>query len=504
MLFPIKQLIEGRGAPLCVSKSTPVREALSLMVINDYSQLPVINDQGNLIGLISETSIINTYYQIDAEVSLLGITVDHCMSPAKTISPDSDIFEALNLLENRYAVVVVEGQKPVGILTDFDTTHFFRDLSEGLIIVEDIEVTLRKYIERVFPSDHSMDAALMRAFKESKRDPSRPAKEFEGLSFSEHIHLITTKENWKKFEAYFAPKEIFVKFMEQVGKIRNQLAHFRGRLEPIQLNALIRARDWLSTRPQFVSPTNEQLELAEIKPSDLTGTTAREGKYDPLQNWLALQAEQGKKSLQMDFSQIESLLGWKLPDAARNHPSWWSNDPDTHSQALSWMAAGWLVDNPNLGDGVVSFRQTTTALYYPFFSDLMARLKSARPGITQASKITTFNYVPVYTGVNGFIYYWTLPKEHVLRVDIYIDKLEKGATKAAFYGLERQKAEIEAEIGETLTWQPILEARASRIFAARPFHITDPTPEHEPAKQWGLAMMIKFLDSITPRLRELK
>jgi hypothetical protein len=500
MLFPIKQLIEGQDPLLCVPKTTLVREALTLMVENDFSQLPVINEEGNLIGIISEASIINTYYHIDTTLSLLDLTVDHCMALPRTISPESDIFDALNLLEDVYAVVVVENQKPVGILTDYDTTHFFRDLSEGLIIVEDIEVTLRQYIEAVFPNSHSMDAALMHAFKENKKDPYRPAKEYEELSFGDHIQLIVTEPNWGKFSDYFAPREFFTKLMRQVGDVRNQLAHFRGRLEPIQLNALVRGRDWLSARPKLASSIRETVGRAEINPADVPVQAAREGKYDPLQNWLVNQREDGQPRIQLGFTQIEELIGQKLPDSARKHRSWWTNDPATHPQAGSWVTAGWVVDDVDLGSEEVIFRKTNQALYYPFFTDLLFRLKSIRPGITQAQKAYLANWLSFSSGTPGFYFGWTLPKEPTLRVELYIDKGDKAENKAAFKALMNQKAEIESEIGEELTWTPLAEAQASRIYASIPFHITNPPEEHEKAKEWGVDMMLKFIDAFRPRL----
>ena len=61
MLFPIKKLLEGRPAPLTASSDTTVRDALTLMVQNDYSQLPIINTEGALTGLISQETVVRRY-----------------------------------------------------------------------------------------------------------------------------------------------------------------------------------------------------------------------------------------------------------------------------------------------------------------------------------------------------------------------------------------------------------------------------------------------------------
>jgi CBS domain-containing protein len=503
VLFPIKQLIKETDSLVCVQKTALVREALTLMIKNDFSQLPVVNEQGNLIGLISESSIINTYFHVGTALSLLDLTVDHCMAKPKTISPDSDILEALNLLENVYAIVVVEGQKPIGILTDYDTTKFFRDLSEGLIIVEDIEVTLRQFIEAVIPDSHSMDAALMRAFKENKKDPARPAKEYEDLSFGDHIQLIIEEHNWSKFIDYFSPKELFTNLMQQVGEIRNQLAHFRGRLDPMQLNTLLRSRDWLSSRSKPGALLEEIAGLSEIKLGDLIERASDEFRFDELMHWLAGHPNGGQSRVRLAFSQIEELIGHKLPESARKYRSWWTNDPATHPHALSWVYAGWLIDDVDLDTEEVSLRQTNVALYYAFFTDLLTRIKSIRPGITQVQKASMQNWLSLSSGTSGFSFAWVLPREPIFRVELYIDKGDYSDNKVTFQGLMNQKIEIETEIGENLSWTPLEEARASRIFASIPFHITFSQEEHERAKQWGVEMMLKFMDVFRPRLRGL-
>src|SRR5262245_30055091 len=143
MLYPVEKLLTNRGKVLCAHQKETVRDALVKMVQNDYSQLPVVDDQGNLVGIVTEKTITRTYYHVSESVPLFNLAVDNCLTPAVILSIDQDIFEALDRLQSSYAVVITEGRKPIGLLTHYDTTHFFRNLTEGLIIVEDIETTLR-------------------------------------------------------------------------------------------------------------------------------------------------------------------------------------------------------------------------------------------------------------------------------------------------------------------------------------------------------------------------
>lgn len=65
------------------------------------------------------------------------------------------------------------------------------------------------------------------------------------------------------------------------------------------------------------------------------------GRYDPLGDWLAGQARDSE--LAMSFTEVERLIGGRLPPSARKHPAWWAND-ETHVQAKAWINAGWAVD----------------------------------------------------------------------------------------------------------------------------------------------------------------
>src|SRR5437660_7745692 len=208
MLFPLEKLLKA-GKPICIHRDKTIWDALQLMVENDFSQLPVVDSQGKLLGIISEQSIVRKYRLIGRSVSLLDLTVDHCQTTPDVLPPSEDLFKALDLLKNVSAIIIVDNGEPCGILTDYDTTHFFHEVAGGLLLIEDIEVTLRKYIEAAFPEDNPMQASLMLAFGHSRHDPTKPMVEYGKLSFAQHTQLITTERNWSKFKSVFEPTHLF-------------------------------------------------------------------------------------------------------------------------------------------------------------------------------------------------------------------------------------------------------------------------------------------------------
>lgn len=267
MPLPITQILEGRRKPTCIRYDEKVRQALQVMLANAYNQMPVIDDNGQLKGMISFRTMMRTYYHTGGKVDLLDLRVSDCQEPAPTLTPQDDFLDALNLLRDRqtYGIVIVENNVPVGILTHSDMTAFFRATSELQILVENIELILREYIETAFPDETSRNQAIIVSLGTDRQDPTRPARSYEHLGFFDELKLMTDVDNWDKFQGVLEPKELFFNLMSQVRVTRNQLAHFRGRPDAVQYDGVRTAMDWLETRQKLVTPevAGEQRDATE-------------------------------------------------------------------------------------------------------------------------------------------------------------------------------------------------------------------------------------------------
>ena len=91
-----------------------------------------------------------------------------------------------------------------------------------------------------------------------------------------------------------------------------------------------------------------------------TMRVAARGKYAPLFRHLcALEAHRWRTT----FADIESILGFALPNSARIHRQWWANQTSGgHSHALAWQAAGWRTSAVDLqAEALVFERLENTA-----------------------------------------------------------------------------------------------------------------------------------------------
>lgn len=83
---------------------------------------------------------------------------------------------------------------------------------------------------------------------------------------------------------------------------------------------------------------------------------AGRGKYQRLYAHLCgLKIEEWKTS----FREIEAILGFSLPNAARDFRPWWANQRDFsgHAQALAWTAAGWKTAKVDMHAETLVFRR---------------------------------------------------------------------------------------------------------------------------------------------------
>jgi hypothetical protein len=79
-------------------------------------------------------------------------------------------------------------------------------------------------------------------------------------------------------------------------------------------------------------------------------------KYEALPQFLA---RADRAAQRMSFSEIERVLGFKLPASAYQHEAWWSNNATGHSHAQAWLESGWRTEAVDLAGRKVTFCRST-------------------------------------------------------------------------------------------------------------------------------------------------
>lgn len=203
--------------PLSVNRDAKVREAVTLMVQHDYSQLPVMQNLRDVDGLISWKSIGEASKVHNKECTF----VRECMDSDVEILPhNTPLWKAIKTISEKNVVLVRNLAKEIiGLVTTYDLAIEYHSLSEPFLLLGEIENNLRQLIARAnYPTD------VLAAAKDPK-DTERPVTGVSDLTFGEYIELLQQPENWRSI-GFNLSRKTFITEMTKIRKIRNEVMHF--------------------------------------------------------------------------------------------------------------------------------------------------------------------------------------------------------------------------------------------------------------------------------------
>jgi acetoin utilization protein AcuB len=124
--------------PVTIAADVPITEALRVMRQNQVRRLPVLDEDGELIGIVSEKDLLYaspspatslSIYEMHYMLSRIQVTELMTANPV-TITPDTLLEEAaLIMADNKIGgLPVVQDGKLVGIITETDIFKVFLEL----------------------------------------------------------------------------------------------------------------------------------------------------------------------------------------------------------------------------------------------------------------------------------------------------------------------------------------------------------------------------------------
>ena len=531
MPFQVQQLIEGRGMPICVEREDMVSMALAIMIQYDYSQLPVIKKEDKFDipeGMITYEGILRGIRNFKARIE--DLRVRDVMVPVPTYNVEDDLFDILDRLKDTNAVLIsgVYGPDLVGIVTSYDTTEYFRDRTEDLMRVEDIELMIKEFIKTAYLEENGevvlskLNDAANNISHAAWNNENQKEKTFEDLSLSEYIALLLCKENWEHFASIFRVQRNFItELLNSVREIRNSLAHFRGDLSAEQRDKLKFANEWLTKCQEEYQEQKENMKKLlerdkKISPESVSTitnvdsminidsnqvnfsvveSTISGGRYGPLADWL--QSQPGNiETIQLTFNQIEEIIKNDLPISARSHRAWWANDSVGHSHSQLWLAAGWRTTSINLTENKVTFNRIRERgkAYITFFSKLLDELRKKSEVSVKEASLNGASWIVIqnipHTGATFGSFAFSFSRDRKLRVELYLDLGDQVQTKKVFDILYSQKSQFESQLGD-IEWERLDSRRASRIAQYRDGSIIE-EKDHTELRKWAVETMIKF------------
>jgi len=212
--YRISKLAAANNPPLCVAPDAAVQEAITLMLSNDFSQLPVMTGERDVRGMISWTSI-GTRLALEKS----GTSAQELMDIHQEIRADASLFQAIPIItQHQYVLIRGSDNRITGIVTASDLSLQFQQLAEPFLLLGEIENHIRRILANKFSASELGEA-------QDPRDTQRAVSQVSDLTFGEYIRLIENPDRWKKLVLPI-DRKIFIKQLDRVREIRNDVMHF--------------------------------------------------------------------------------------------------------------------------------------------------------------------------------------------------------------------------------------------------------------------------------------
>lgn len=203
----------GNMSPLrgvvSVGPNSTIEEAITKMLLNDFSQLAVLSGPRNLRGAVTWRSIAQAMHQrTDATVA------DAIDTRVEVVAYDRDLFEVLPTLQQRDFVFVLDESKAIaGIVTTADVAQRYGVMATPFFQLGELDQTLRWVLSR------AVDVETVQRFC------SRPVTSFDELTMGDYQRLLENKDVWQRL-GWPLDRPTFIARFGEIRRIRNKVMHF--------------------------------------------------------------------------------------------------------------------------------------------------------------------------------------------------------------------------------------------------------------------------------------
>src|SRR5688572_2016045 len=118
-------------------------------------------------------------------------------------------------------------------------------------------------------------------------------------------------------------------------------------------------------------------------------------KYEPLEYFLR---DAQTADVPMTFTEIERVIGAKLPPAAHSHRAWWSNNPSNNVMTKSWLAAGFETERVDMASEKLVFRRVRSGPPSPPGVSEPGAPRALQPGLVERVRARLGGTVTVAPG----------------------------------------------------------------------------------------------------------
>ena len=218
-ILRISDLEKVINKPVSVNVNAELSAATTIMLRQDYSQLPVMEGERNVRGIISWESI-GTRLSLNLSSNQVRDFMVTERLNEKIIPSDRPLLEVINLvIEHGYVFVLGRDRTLTGILTATDLSDQFRHLAEPFLLIREIEWHLRNLLRPNFSVEEIKDTLP------KDQDVDRIAA-VDDLSFGQCWYMLEHSDRWSRVGLNIDRVQ-FINLLKAVNDVRNDVMHFR-------------------------------------------------------------------------------------------------------------------------------------------------------------------------------------------------------------------------------------------------------------------------------------
>jgi len=203
--------------PVCINPNKLLQEALTIMDLQDFSQLVVASSPRDVKGIISFKSVARSFF-LHGDPKTVADCLDVSVPRVELTEPVLRVLDRFN--EHDVVLVMAQDKSLSGIVTPADIADEFRTLAGPFLLIGDIEAGLRWLVMK-----QEIDIASALAASSVKMDSSNPPAASD-LTMGELHRILEQPDNWTTVGIAY-DRATFCKELNTVREIRNAVMHFK-------------------------------------------------------------------------------------------------------------------------------------------------------------------------------------------------------------------------------------------------------------------------------------
>lgn len=229
--------------PVTVHLDDSIQKALTLMLDNDFDQLPVVSDDG-VEGTVTYKSVAKYVKSLDnPRVAETSVKIALNTNPV-FVDRDHDLFELFDTLAEDDYVLIGDRNELKGILTRYDVFYFLEHQVEPFLKIGEIENSLRHLFHA---SVDDLDQRIEDTFADRAEHDERydPPERLEDFSFDEYRMFMM--RNLDQLPPRLSQERDMVEsLLEDLRETRNALLHFRTEADDVDRDQLDMAHGYFT------------------------------------------------------------------------------------------------------------------------------------------------------------------------------------------------------------------------------------------------------------------